>query len=340
MLFHKVSNYSSIRVFSCSCYPFLRLYNHHKLAFRSGRCVFLGYSSLHKGYLCLHSSGKVCISNHVVFYEPSFPFESGVQFSSSSSSCSSQYSLEFVNEHSISPLIHFPFPQTAVQPDSSPSSSSASANDSASNPPSFSSLKQSLPPRQLSPNIQSHQPIQGHHMITRSKAGIFKPKLAYVVNCHFENSEPSSVSAALKNPVWFQAIKEEYKALIDNKTWTLVKPSISARIVGNKWVYRVKYNSDGSIDKYKARLVVKGFHQTAGVDYNKTFSPVIKASTIKVILSLAVMNHWSLRQVDINNVFLHGYLNAEVYMQQPEDFVDQSRPTHVCKLQKALYGLK
>lgn len=172
-------------------------------------------------------------------------------------------------------------------------------------------------------------------MVTRSKAGISKPKPAYMVNCTSKPSEPSSVSAELKNPVWFQAMKEEYRALIDNKTWTHIKPPSSAWAIGNKCAYKIKYIPYGRISRYKLRLVAKGFHQTQGVDYNETFSPVVKAFTIKVILTLTIMNNWSLRQVNSNN-FLHGYLIEDVYMQQPEGFVDQSKPTHVCKLQKAL----
>ena len=123
-------------------------------------------------------------------------------------------------------------------------------------------------------------------------------------------------------------MKLEYQALMDNKTWTLVQPSSPVKVIGNKWVF----NPDGSISRYKARLVAKGFHQTQGIDFNDTFSLVVKASTIKVILSLAVLNHWTLRQVDINNAFLNGHLTEEVYMEQPAGFVDQSRPHHICKL--------
>ncbi|KAH9793062.1 retrovirus-related pol polyprotein from transposon RE1 [Citrus sinensis] len=169
---------------------------------------------------------------------------------------------------------------------------------------------------------------------------IFKQKNAYLVECDPKPTEPLTVSAALKDPKWLQAMREEYQASVNNQTWTLVQPTYPVKVVGNKWVFRIKHNADGSISRYKARLVAKGFHQTQGIDYNETFSPVVKASTVKLVLSLAVLNHWSLRQVDINNAFLNGYLTEEVYMQQPEGFVDQSKSAHIYKLQKALYGLK
>ncbi|KAH9706031.1 retrovirus-related pol polyprotein from transposon RE2 [Citrus sinensis] len=103
---------------------------------------------------------------------------------------------------------------------------------------------------------------------------------------------------------------------------------------------KIKINTDGSVEKYKARLVAKGFQQIEGVNYFETFSPVVKSATVRVILSLAVMNQWQIRQVDVNNALLNGDLTEEVYMRQSEGFVDPQRLDFVCKLHKALYGLK
>ncbi|KAH9679451.1 retrovirus-related pol polyprotein from transposon RE1 [Citrus sinensis] len=172
-------------------------------------------------------------------------------------------------------------------------------------------------------------------MITRSKSGIFKPKL---YTATLINKEPDTIQEALKDKNWYKAMKEEYEALIRNETWSLVPPPAEYKIVGNKWVFRVKQNSDGSIAKYKARLVTKGFQQTEGIDYFE--SPVTKASTVRVILSLAAMHGWMIRHVDVNNAFLNGDLTEDVYMYQPEGFVDEKRSGYVCKLKNALYGLK
>ena len=105
-------------------------------------------------------------------------------------------------------------------------------------------------------------------------------------------------------------------------------------------MYRLKKDPQGNVTRYKARLVAKGFNQQPGVDFHETFSPVIKSTTIRVILSLVVTNSWALRQLDVKNAFLHGDLQETVYMKQPPGFIDPTKPDHVCLLHKSLYGLK
>ena len=135
-------------------------------------------------------------------------------------------------------------------------------------------------------------------------------------------------------------MSDEFNALARNGTWELVPPSPKQNLVGCKWVFRIKRKSDGSIDRYKARLVAKGFHQRPGLDYTETFSPVIKPTTIRVVLCLALRHSWPIQQLDVNNAFLQGSLSEEVYMAQPRGFVDDQLPNHVCRLHKAIYGLK
>ena len=135
-------------------------------------------------------------------------------------------------------------------------------------------------------------------------------------------------------------MEQEFHALQQNDTWRLVPPKSGVNIIDSKWVFKVKRHADGSIERYKARLVAKGFKQRYGLDYEDTFSPVIKPTTIRLLLSLAVTRGWFLRQLDVQNAFLHGILEEEVYMCQPPGFVDPTRPHHLCRLVKALYGLK
>lgn len=133
---------------------------------------------------------------------------------------------------------------------------------------------------------------------------------------------------------------EEYVALLRTGTWSLVPPVPDANVVDCKWVYRLKRDKTGAITRYKARLVAKGFNQQPGIDYHETFSPVVKFTTVRVVLSLAVSQRWPLRQLDIQNAFLHGDLNETVYLRQPPGFSDPQKPDHVCLLHKSLYGLK
>ena len=120
----------------------------------------------------------------------------------------------------------------------------------------------------------------------------------------------------------------------------MVPLPLSKNVVGCKWVYKLKTHSDGSIARYKARLVAKGFHQQYGIDFTETFNPVIKPPTVRLILSLAVSLNWPLRQLDVKNAFLHGTLKEEVYMTQPQGYIDPIHPQYVCKLHKSIYGLK
>ncbi|GKA35263.1 putative RNA-directed DNA polymerase [Tanacetum coccineum] len=143
-----------------------------------------------------------------------------------------------------------------------------------------------------------------------------------------------------EQPEWRQAMKEEYDALMKNGTWSLVPRASNTNVVDGKWVYRLKRDKNGAITRYKARFVAKGFRQQPGIDFHETFSPVVKSTTIRAVLSLAVTNDWPLRQLDIQNAFLHGNLKEQVYMKQPPGFIDPQRPNHVCLLHKSLYGLK
>ncbi|KAJ9556147.1 hypothetical protein OSB04_010761 [Centaurea solstitialis] len=188
-----------------------------------------------------------------------------------------------------------------------------------------------------------------HPMITRAKAGIFKPRhIADLSQLNhlplhsalYATTDPTSFKTAERDPKWVRAMQQELDALRKNNTWSLVPRPINRKIVGSKWLYRTKFHSDGSVERYKARLVAQGFSQTPGLDYSHTFSPVVKASTVRVILSLAVINKWNLHQLDVNNAFLHGHLDECVYMEQPPGFAHPNFPHHVCKLNKALYGLK
>ncbi|WKA05494.1 hypothetical protein VitviT2T_023457 [Vitis vinifera] len=169
-------------------------------------------------------------------------------------------------------------------------------------------------------------------MNTRAKNNIHKPltkmNLIAVIS-QPSDIEPHTINQALTDPKWRQAMNDEFDALVRNGNWELVPSTFMQNLVGCKWVFRIKRLLDGSIDRYKAKLVAKGFHQRPSVDYHDTFSPVIKPTTIRFVLSLVVSKGWQLRHLDVNNVFLQGHLSEDVYMTQPPVFVDKDNPTHM-----------
>ena len=133
---------------------------------------------------------------------------------------------------------------------------------------------------------------------------------------------------------------DEMQALDNNGTWNLVPFPTGKKAIGCRWVFAVKFNPDESVARLKAYLVAKGYAQTYGVDYSDAFSPIAKLTSIWLFISLAATYCWDLHQLDIKNVFLHGDLVEEVYMEQPSEFVTQGEIGRVCYLRKSLYGLK
>uniref|UniRef100_A0A8R7UCU5 Reverse transcriptase Ty1/copia-type domain-containing protein n=1 Tax=Triticum urartu TaxID=4572 RepID=A0A8R7UCU5_TRIUA len=133
---------------------------------------------------------------------------------------------------------------------------------------------------------------------------------------------------------------EELNALEKNRTWELVHLPEGKKAVSCKWIYTVKQNPEGKIERYKARLVARGYSQTYGIDYDETFAPVAKMSTVRILISCATNFGWPLHQLDVKNAFLHGDLHEEVYMEIPPGFSTPRTAGKVCRLRKSLYGLK
>ena len=138
---------------------------------------------------------------------------------------------------------------------------------------------------------------------------------------------------------WKEAADSEFKSLEDNETWELVTAPVDNKIIGCKWVFKEKTNSDGS-SRFKARLVAKGYAQIHGVDYQETFSPVVRFTAIRVLLAIGIQQKKFIHQMDVITAFLHGDLEEDVYMRQPEGYEVIGRETEVCKLKKSIYGLK
>uniref|UniRef100_A0A2N9FJA4 Integrase catalytic domain-containing protein n=1 Tax=Fagus sylvatica TaxID=28930 RepID=A0A2N9FJA4_FAGSY len=315
-LYHTLPDFTYLKTFGCQCFPLLTPYTAHKLYPKTAPCIFLGYPTHSKGYYCLDPTTlRLYVSRHVLFNESTFP---GLKHSTDQHTASTSVCRKLVTQPSPTALI----PQ--------PSSTSTVQN------PLASTSHSPLPPVNTNdPTIPTSAPITNptpplqHHMQTRSKHGIFKPKVSYAAHIDYTTTEPTSYTNASKHSQWCTAMDEEFQALQKQGTWSLVPLPATKNVVGCKWVYKLKHNSDGSIARYKARLVAKGFHQQQGIDFDETFSPVIKPPTVRLILSLAVSLQWPLRQLDVKNAFLHGTLKEEVYMTQPQGYIDPTHPNLV-----------
>ncbi|KAM6578484.1 hypothetical protein CsatB_030321 [Cannabis sativa] len=310
-------------------------------------CTFLGYSIKHKGYKCLSPTGRIYISRDVLFNEHLFPYATH-SLPTSNSSMSTSSSGTGVS--AFIPQSTTPFHTSYTH--SPPLSSSSSTHPTPHSPPvtDFTSVAPVSQPIETTVAAaasvtaatvsQPHSapvtnvPTNVHPMVTRAKAGITKPRVLLTT------SEPKSYKVALQHPQWNKAMNCEMYALKKNGTWTLVPLPPGKRAITCKWVYKEKLNPDGTTAKYKARLVARGFLQQYGFDFTETFSPVVKPATIKIVLTIALTYKWTIRQLDVNNAFLNGDLQEEVYMAQPPGFVDNEHPHFVCKLHKAIYGLR
>ena len=133
---------------------------------------------------------------------------------------------------------------------------------------------------------------------------------------------------------------EDYNSIMKNDVWEVVHRPEGKSMVTSRWLYKLKHVADGSIEKYKARFMARGFSQVEGVDYDETFAPVARYTSIRVVISIAVEMGWKIHQMDVKTTFLNDLIGEEVYIEKPLGFAVHGRQSHVCILKKALYGLK
>jgi hypothetical protein len=152
--------------------------------------------------------------------------------------------------------------------------------------------------------------------------------------------EPTSFREAVDDPNWVLAMESEMQSICKNGTWELATLPPGQKAIGLKWIFKLKKNANGEVVKHKARLVAKGYVQQEGVDFDEVFAPVARLDTIRLILALAANRGWQVHHLDVKTAFLNGELEENVYIAQPEGYVEQGKEKMVLKLSKALYGLK
>ncbi|WVZ82658.1 hypothetical protein U9M48_029900 [Paspalum notatum var. saurae] len=353
----KAPDYSDLRLFGCVCYVLLAPRERTKLTAQSVECVFLGYSAEHKGYRCWDPVGRrIRISRDVVFDE-SRPFYPRPSSDASLASLVDPLSFLFIPDTAIAhrPSLLIPsstvsssgiVPPSVVSPVESPSESSSLTPDYTTKPPVtqvYTRRSAPTPPEPTSdePSPAASSPEQLLRRGHRSRQPVDRYGFGPVTWQGFAGtvlSEPLSYRDAILHPEWQLAMAEEIAALERTGTWDLVPTPSHVRPITCKWVYKVKTRSDGSLERYKAHLVARGFQQEHGRNYDETFAPVAHMITVRALLAVASIREWSISQLDVKNAFLNGELREEVYMQPPPGYsVSEGM---VCRLRRSLYGLK
>ena len=336
ILYQSDPSYSDLRVFGCLCFPLFPSTTINKLQERSTPCAYLGPAPNHRGSKCYDmTSGKIIICRHVRFVETEFPF--------SKIHNNNSVNYDFLGDSINPSIMHFLSQNSAPQksqPDPIPRSTSSPLSQIGPQPHAGppTSPAHSLPIRHMAQELQQptsissslmdshatqiHDPNPSHHstqqattknlmpqkMVTRASNGIFKPNPKYFPNCHATTTTdispiPKNPISAIHDPNWKSAMLDEFNALIDNKTWELVPRPSNVNVIRSMWIFRHKHNSDGSFERYKARLVGDGNTQQQGVDCDETFSPVVKPATIRAVLSIGVSKSWPIHQMDVKNAF-------------------------------------
>ena len=192
---------------------------------------------------------------------------------------------------------------------------------------------------------EAEEQVQQVPNVRRSVRVVRQPEryLGFHEILHIDDIEPLTYNDAISrddSEEWLGAMKSELQSMEDNQVWDLVDLPDGVKPVKNKWVFKRKTDMDGNLTVYKARLVAKGFTQVEGIDYDETFSPVAKFQSIRILLAIAAYHDYEIWQMDVKTAFLNGVLDEDVYMVQPDGFVDPKQAGKVCKLKKSIYGLK
>jgi hypothetical protein len=320
-------SYRHLRVFGCKAFVHIPKDERSKLDVKTKPCVFLGYGQDEFGYRLYDPVQKKLVrSRDVIFMEDQTLKDVEKE------DTSPQHNDDLVDLDPVSPKHVDTHNGDGVQNDEQDGTDDIDA-------PEHLDTDEDFHPELAVPNIPTFVPLRrstrDRHPSTRYSAD------EYVLLT--DGGEPECYAEAMEDEhkkEWVEAMQDEMTSLHENSTFELVKLPKGKKALKNKWVYKVKTQEHTSRPRYKARLVVKGYSQRKGIDFEEIFSPVVKMGSIRVILGLAASLDLEVEQMDVKTAFLHGDLDKEIYMEQPEGFQVKGKEDYVCRLQKSLYGLK
>ena len=311
----KPPTYNHLKVFGCKAYVHVPKDERSKLDVKSKPCIFVGYGQDKFGYRLYDPAAKKLIrSRDVVFMEN--------QTIEDLKKVDSQAQDDSIDAEPV------PITQSPTR-----------GNEEGDEQPELDKDRRVIDDENDESDHSQQAPIRKS---TRNRQRSTKYSTGEYVLLT-DGGEPECFDEAMESvdkELWLHAMKDEMKSLYDNDTFELVKLPKGKRALKNRWVYRLKQEEGSSTPKYKARLVVKGFSQRKGVDFDEIFSPVVKLSSIRSVLAMAASLDLEIEQMDVKTAFLHGDLEEDIYMEQLEGFQVQDKEDYVCKLKKSLYGLK
>ncbi|KAL0285671.1 UNVERIFIED_CONTAM: Retrovirus-related Pol polyprotein from transposon RE1 [Sesamum angustifolium] len=331
--------YDHLRVFGCLC--FTTNLDPHKTKFhkRASKCIFLGYLMHKKGYKLYDlDTNHPFTSRDVVFHESIYPYDA---ISQSFDSCPlPTVPLYTENLCSIPSLsVSVPTVSSSLSTEQAEHNLILSSSSPSPNPHSHPILPAPQPTRNQLGSLIS---LTGLEDFVCHQDSLLLPysNTAYMLFVASLSilKEPNSYKEAVKHPEWQEAMRQEIQAFEHNCTWKITPLPVGKEPICCKWVFKTKLKVDESVERYKARLVAKGYNQVEGIDYTESFSSVAKAVTVRIFLAIAAGYAWPIQQLDINNAFLHGYLDEDLHMDPPEGY--NVEPGFVCKLECSLYSLK
>jgi hypothetical protein len=324
-------NVAHFRIFGCVTYVHVPNEKRIKLEDKSYKCVFLGVSEESKAYRLYDPESKKIVTSRDVIFAEEETWNWG-RINDEELTWDDTDSFNGTDKEEGDGIttdrdeVEIPGEQTAEQ---------TAAQTEETRRPAFIPSSQenrreqtrriSIPPRHLQDYVTGED--------------LAEQEEQYLV-LYAAEEDPVKYDEAVKDIKWRKAMDAEIQAIEKNNTWELVALPKGMKKIGVKWVFKTKLNEKGEVDKHKARLVVKGYAQRQGIDYNEVFSPVARWDTIRMLLSLAALRGWEVFQLDVKSAFLHGELKEVVYIEQPEGYIRKGEEQKVYQLKKTLYGLK
>lgn len=335
LFYGKIPDLSNLRTFGCEAFVHIHKHKRNKLEDTAQKGIMVGY--LPNGYRILMDDNTVLTSRDVMFKETR-TLTHGSTGKEEPQHNEAEDSEEEEDDDELPPL-------SEESDDSDPGDDNSGGSSGGGGPPPPPPAPAPAPAPGPAP-ARGPGPSSGTRTSSRTNRGVPAARFDQIYTANAEGAltipEPETLQEALNSELaefWKQAMDDEIKSLKQNNTWTLEETPAGMKPIPVKWVYKVKKDATGHFERFKARLVVKGFKQQEGIDYGEVFAPVSKYVTVRTLMAKAAAEDLELHQIDIKTAFLHGELEETIYMQQPPGY-EEGGSYKACRLNKSLYGLK